>query len=127
MKNESHTTRLHMTTTREFTIQYRNGKNFTAKNADLNLFTFKCAATSEKDAIRQLELSRAYSIEETKGGKMRRSFKVRRFTVVRVFHGDGIHRCTCDYCKKHPDMAPRITVIPAKQPGWMKRNYFRSK
>lgn len=117
--------------TKSFTVLYKNVDTFVSKSADMTVHTFECSAVDASDAVRQLRVSRMYSVEmldkRFKSAKMRKSFKVRKFKVVRVYHGDGLHYCTCEYCKKHPDMSPRVTVIPPKQPKWMMRNYFGKK
>lgn len=112
-----------MKSTREFTVLYTRNSRYTskiAKNFDATLHTFKCGAVDENDAVRQLRNSLRFSTRNAKGKVTRRT---RRFKVVRVYHGDGIKRCTCEYCKSHPEFAPAIRVLPTRMPRWMKKSF----
>jgi hypothetical protein len=110
-----------MATTISFTVLYKNVPKFSGKYTDDTVFTFETSAMDAEDAIRIFKMSRMYHVTTNSG---RRVSKFRRFKVVRVYHGDGIKRCTCSYCKVNPSMSPAIRVIPSKMPRGMNRNYF---
>jgi hypothetical protein len=100
-----------------FTVRYKDGAGNLGRNTDHTVRTFTCAAVDETDAIRQLSLHRTFIIN-VDGYNVK---KVNPFRVITAFHGDGISRCTCNYCKKNPSFAPKVTVLkPAKMPRWMR-------
>lgn len=107
---------------KDFKVLYKNAVKFNCgKSVDDTILTTTVLATDEKDAERKFHMSRMYTTRNEKGRVAKR---FRRYTVVRVYHGDGIRRCTCEYCKKNPTMAPAIRVLKSRQPAWMKRNFF---
>ena len=108
--------------TTSFTVLYKNAVKFAGKSTDETVFTFTTSALNEADAVRIFKMSRLYHTTNAKGTK---SSHFRRFKIVRVYHGDGIHRCTCNYCKMNPTMAPAITVLKSRKPRWMNRNFAR--
>jgi hypothetical protein len=106
---------------KDFKIIYKNSVKFNGRSVDDNVFTVTILATDAKDAERKFHMSRMYTTTNA-NGRVAKHF--RRYTVVRVYHGDGIRYCTCSYCKKNPTMAPAIRVLKTRQPAWMKRNFF---
>lgn len=113
--------------TKSFTVLYKESL-LDGKMTDNTVYTFTTDAVSESDAIRKLRMSRMYSmVRQDRRFKKRivdkKSFRVKPFTVVRVFTGDGVGRFM-DY---DGNIQRKVTVIPPRQPRWMMRNYFGSK
>ena len=106
--------------TREYTVLYKNVVKFSGRSTDENVYTFKTAAVNEDDAFRIFKMSRLYRVTNAKGRKVSH-FK--RFKVVRIYTGDGIHRCTCKYCVSNPSMSPAVRVIKSKMPRWMNKSF----
>lgn len=102
-----------------WTVLYKVTHKFdTDRNADATVYTFTTNAPSREDAIRQLKISRYVKV-----GNKRFCRKFRVVDAYTVKHGEGM--CTCDYCKKNPTMARKVTVLKSRMPGWMKKSYTR--
>ena len=112
MFNEENIRKVEMSHLREFTVLFKNADTLVSKSADMSVHTFVCAAVDESDAIRQLRMSRSYSVElldkRFKTAHMRKSFQVRRFKVVKVSSGE----------------TQNVKVIPPLRRLWMERSYF---
>jgi len=128
MSNEENTRKVKMSHLREFTVLFKNSDTLRSKSADMTVHTFVCAAVDESDAVRQLRMSRSYSVEmldkRFKSAHMRKSFRVRKFKVVKVYSGDGVGHCTCKMCEVGRTDSRKIMVVPSKMPRWMMKNYF---
>ena len=119
MKNEENTKRLRMRKTlREFTVLYKTADKFTpvsAKYSDPTVYTFKCGAVDEKDAVRLLTLAKTYYM--TVKGKT--VSHVIGFKVVRVYSGDSVRMF-----KGFRRMERKVVVIKSKMPRSAMKNYF---
>jgi len=100
-----------------YTVLYKVNPRFAGKYTDNTLYTFTCGAVDEKDAVRQLRMSRLYTFTLKSGRTVK---KFRRYHVVRVYTGDGIRYFT-DY-RGMTDRA--VVVIKTRKPRWMNRNFF---
>lgn len=122
VKDTNHTQRKTQMTLKPFSILYTRNSRFTpkvARNFDPTLLTFKCAAVSEKDAVRQLRNSLKFS---TKNAKGRETLRTKRFKVVRISTSD-----VPMFKDGRGRIVPNVTVIPSRKPRWMNRNFFGSR
>ena len=101
-----------------YTVLYTRNSRFTlkvARNFDSSLFTFKCAALDEKDAVRQLRNALKFSVTVNGVKKLR----THRFKVVRVSSTE-----VPMFKDGRGNVVPNVTVIKSRKPRWMNRNFW---
>lgn len=130
MKHQVNTQKvLKMKSTKSFRVYFKSARKFdTFRSADSTVYTFDCVAVDHDDAIRQLRMSRMFTVKGMKvkkdGTKVPTLKKfVRRFHVVRVFNpNDPYGHCDCSYCHDNPEFSSKVVVLKPRRS--LMRNYF---
>jgi len=111
----------------QYTILYKEVATFnTGRNVDLNLYTFKVTAKSEKEARAKFHATRIYTVN-VRDKRFRKSFTTRKETFVKKY---TIVKCSNigqdEFINYRGEVERKfVTVLPSRMPSHVKKHFSR--